>query len=122
MKKLLIKTFLVAIVACACFTLASCSKSAEDLNKEAKALVRADGTIAADDIDDAIDLMQQLADKAKSIQSDVVDATKDRDFDNPVFEEATLVGQAALMLGAALDASNLSAEQTNKLLDVAKSL
>ena len=117
MKKLLFKTFLVAIVACACFTLASCSKSADDLNNEVKEMVK-DGKIEKENIDDAIDLLGQIVDKAIELAEENKNVEDISDIDADAVKDAVTLAQAANTLGNALEKTELSKDQEEALQDL----
>lgn len=119
MKKLLFKTFLVAIVACVCFSMASCSKSAEDLNKEVNELVK-DGKIDKENIDEAIDLLGQIVDKTIDLAEENKDVKDISDIDADALKDAATLAEAANTLGNALEKSELSAEQQKALQDAFK--
>lgn len=117
MKKLF-KTFLLAIVACACFSLVSCSKSAEQIAKEASELVAEDGSIAADNIDDALDLYETACDKVIALEDDIKKAGESLDFSNPVLAEAAQLATAADVISRGLANSQLSPEQQSRKAEI----
>ena len=124
MKKLLFKTFLMAVVACACLSLSSCGKSAEALNAEADDLVT-DGKIDKDKIDDALDLYDDVADKMESMVDDVVDYEVKRDGDEDyedadLEEEVMLVSEAYDKLRSALYDAKLDKDQKKRFKEINK--
>lgn len=119
MKKL-IKSFLMAVIACACLSLASCSKSADQIAKEAEELITADGSIAPENIDKALDLYEAAADQMISLKDKCEEAAKEMDFDNPAMQEALKIAAAGVTLQSGLSNSELTPEQEARMEEIDK--
>ena len=121
MKKL-IKSFLMAVIACACLSLASCSKSADQIAKEAEELITTDGSIAPENIDKALDLYEAAADQMISLKDKCEEASKNMDFDNPDVKEALQLAAVGEALQTALSNSELTPEQEARIAEINKKL
>ena len=119
MKKL-IKSFLMAVIACACLSLASCSKSADQIAKEAEELITADGSIAPENIDKALDLYEAAADQMLSLKDKCEEAAKEMDFDNPAMQEALKIAAAGVTIQSGLCNSELTPEQEARMREIDK--
>ena len=119
MKKL-IKSFLMAVIACACLSLASCSKSADQIAKEAEELITTDGSIAPENIDKALDLYEAAADQMLSLKDKCEEAAKEMDFDNPAMQEALKIAAAGVTLQSGLFNSELTPEQEARMEEIDK--
>ncbi|MGN1173347.1 MAG: hypothetical protein ACI4SO_06125 [Muribaculaceae bacterium] len=119
MKKL-IKSFLMAVIACACLSLASCSKSADQIAKEAEELITADGSIAPENIDKALDLYEAAADKMKSLEDQCEEAATEIDLDNPAVQEALKIIAVGVVLQSGLSNSELTPEQQARMEEIDK--
>lgn len=121
MRKLLIKTFVMAVVAFACITMASCSKSAEELSNDAKELVK-DGKIAPENVDKALNVYDAVIEKIVSLQEETEDSAKNFEFDSPVFAELKLLKEAGDLLEDGLAAAQLTAEQQARQQEISEKI
>ena len=118
MKKYIFKTCLMAIVACFCLSIASCSKSPEQISKEAHELINDEGAIDPENIDKAIDLYEATVNQVAELTEKLNKAKESGEeisFDNPLLAESIILADAGGSLSKALSNSQLSDEQTKRL-------
>lgn len=125
MKKYIFKTCLMAIVACFCLSIASCSKSPEQISKEAHELINDEGAIDPENIDKAIDLyeatLNQVAELTEKLNK-AKESGEEISFDNPLLAESIILADAGGSLSKALSNSQLSDEQTKRLDEIESKL
>ena len=125
MKKYILKTCLMAIVACFCLSVASCSKSPEQISKEANELINDEGAIDPENIDKAIDLyeatLNQVAELTEKLNK-AKESGEEISFDNPLLAESIILADAGGSLSKALSNSQLSDEQTERLDEIESKL
>ena len=125
MKKYIFKTCLMAIVACFCLSIASCSKSPEQISKEANELINDEGAIDPENIDKAIDLYEATVNQVAELTEKLNKAKESGEeisFDNPLLAESIILADAGGSLSKALSNSQLSDEQTKRLDEIESKL
>lgn len=125
MKKYIFKTCLMAIVACFCLSIASCSKSPEQISKEAHELINDEGAIDPENIDKAIDLYEATVNQVAELTEKLNKAKESGEeisFDNPLLAESIILAEAGGSLSKALSNSQLSDEQTERLDEIESKL
>lgn len=125
MKKYIFKTCLMAIVACFCLSIASCSKSPEQISKEAHELINDEGAIDPENIDKAIDLYEATVNQVAELTEKLNKAKESGEeisFDNPLLAESIILADAGGSLSKALSNSQLSDEQTERLDEIESKL
>ena len=121
MKKIF-KTFLVTLVAFACMSLVSCTKSAEQIVDEAEELINDDGTINSENIDKVLNLYEAAIDNMTGLKDKCEEASKNMDFDNPDVKEALQLAAVGEALQTALSNSELTPEQEARIAEINKKL
>ena len=125
MKKYILKTCLMAIVACFCLSIASCSKSPEQISKEAHELINDDGTIDPENIDKAIDLYEATVNQVAELTEKLNKAKESGEefsLDNSLIAESMVLADAGGSLTNALSNSQLSDEQAKRLDEIESKL
>ena len=125
MKKYIFKTCLMAIVACFCLSIASCSKSPEQISKEAHELINDEGAIDPENIDKAIDLYEATVNQVAELTEKLNKAKESGEeisFDNPLLAESIILADAGGSLSKALSNSQLSDEQAERLDEIESKL
>lgn len=125
MKKYILKTCLMAIVACFCLSLASCSKSPEQISKEADELINNEGSVSTENIDKALDLYEVAVTKAAELSEKLEESDNSDEeitLDNPLIADAMVLANAGTNLRNALSKSELSEEQSKRLSDIESEL
>ena len=125
MKKYIFKTCLMAIVACFCLSIASCSKSPEQISKEAHELINDEGAIDPENIDKAIDLYEATVNQVAELTEKLNKAKESGEeisFDNPLLAESIILAEAGESLSKALSNSQFSDEQAKRLDEIESKL
>ena len=125
MKKYILKTCLMAIVACFCLSVASCAKSPDQISKEAHELINDEGAIDPENIDKAIDLYEATVNQVAELTEKLNKAKESGEeisFDNPLLAESIILADAGGSLSKALSNSQLSDEQTKRLDEIESKL
>lgn len=125
MKKYIFKTCLMAIVACFCLSVASCSKSPEQISQEANELINDEGAIDPENIDKAIDLYEATVNQVAELTEKLNKAKESGEeisFDNPLLAESIILAEAGGSLSKALSNSQFSDEQAERLDEIESKL
>lgn len=125
MKKYILKTCLMAIVACFCLSLASCSKSPEQISKEANELINDEGAIDPENIDKAIDLYEATVNQVAELTEKLNKAKESGEEispDNPLITDGIVLATAGASLRDALSNSQFSDEQAKRLDEIESKL
>ncbi len=125
MKKYILKTCLMAIVACFCLSVASCSKSPEQISKEAHELINDEGAIDPENIDKAIDLYEATVNQVAELTEKLNKAKESGEEispDNPLITDGIVLATAGASLRDALSNSQFSDEQAKRLDEIESKL
>ena len=125
MKKYIFKTCLMAIVACFCLSIASCSKSPEQISKEAHELINDEGAIDPENIDKAIDLYEATVNQVAELTEKLNKAKESGEEispDNPLITDGIVLATAGASLRDALSNSQFSDEQAKRLDEIESKL
>ena len=125
MKKYILKTCLMAIVACFCLSVASCSKSPEQISKEANELINDEGAIDPENIDKAIDLYEATVNQVAELTEKLNKAKESGEEispDNPLITDGIVLATAGASLRDALSNSQFSDEQAKRLDEIESKL
>ena len=125
MKKYILKTCLMAIVACFCLSVASCSKSPEQISKEAHELINDEGAIDPENIDKAIDLYEATVNQVAELTEKLNKAKESGEEispDKPLITDGIVLATAGASLRDALSNSQFSDEQAKRLDEIESKL